>query len=700
MVAAYEIASSPKGSEFDIDVYQIGWRLGGKGASGRNEAEGFRIEEHGAHVWFGFYENAFNVLRRAINDAVSVAPAARTLEESFKPDFDFTFMERNDEGAWLTDWYLRAPTFADGFPGNDREDITLESLCNRILPTLIAFARDYISGHGQNGGSQEQPASSPLIHALFRALRRMEGECDTRDLRNCSLDTLISLKESFNWILEQLPLTDSLRRFWILFDIGMTIAIGVIRDDVLIRGFDHLNELDFHEWLELHGLSSLACWSGPLRFIYDVIFAYEQGDMERPNVAAGAALRGALRLVFDYRAAPYYLMNGGMGDIVFAPLYLALRHRYNVRFHFFREILDIEYGNVKNSKGVRERIITKVKIQPQAQLRDGIDEYSPLRCLPSDGTPYWPSVPDHTQLQHGEYLRDLVNEGLRLEFPRIGRPRDDDSKPCTLYQKWLERTGLRPEYLTLGDRSKESGRGFETIILGISLGALKHITPSLQKVPQWLNMVTKVPTVGTQAFQLWLTLDRESLGWDEPNRNPMVTSFTEPYSTWTDFSHTIDGSSPKDVKSIAYFFGPLDETSEANDLPHKERAHQWCLRSLPVLWPKMFAADGERLNYSKLACNAKRNDGPNDPRQRFDAQWFEHNDIGSGRYVQSCTSTIQYRLDSCNSGFSNLYLAGDWTNTGLDVGCVESAAMSGREVARVLGGQPVWVHGRALGETQ
>ena len=48
---------------YDVTVYQPGWRLGGKGASGRGPAD--RVEEHGLHVWMGFYENAFALMRRA-----------------------------------------------------------------------------------------------------------------------------------------------------------------------------------------------------------------------------------------------------------------------------------------------------------------------------------------------------------------------------------------------------------------------------------------------------------------------------------------------------------------------------------------------------------------------------------------------------------------------------------------------------------
>jgi uncharacterized protein with NAD-binding domain and iron-sulfur cluster len=50
--------------QYDITIYQMGWRLGGKGASGRNALAGQRIEEHGLHLWFGFYDNAFDLIQK------------------------------------------------------------------------------------------------------------------------------------------------------------------------------------------------------------------------------------------------------------------------------------------------------------------------------------------------------------------------------------------------------------------------------------------------------------------------------------------------------------------------------------------------------------------------------------------------------------------------------------------------------------
>src|SRR5262249_29402696 len=61
IAAAYDLTRPELGGRYRVTVYQQGWRLGGKGASGRGPAG--RIEEHGLHLWMGWYENAFRLLR-------------------------------------------------------------------------------------------------------------------------------------------------------------------------------------------------------------------------------------------------------------------------------------------------------------------------------------------------------------------------------------------------------------------------------------------------------------------------------------------------------------------------------------------------------------------------------------------------------------------------------------------------------------
>ena len=58
-----------------------------------------------------------------------------------------------------------------------------------------------------------------------------------------------------------------------------------------------------------------------MRGIYDLTFAYEAGDRNRPRLSAGVALRGAMRMFFTYRRSMFWRMSAGMGDVVFAPLY-------------------------------------------------------------------------------------------------------------------------------------------------------------------------------------------------------------------------------------------------------------------------------------------------------------------------------------------------------------------------------------------
>src|SRR5215472_10265755 len=67
LAAAFELSEPRHRGAFDVTIHQLGWRLGGKCASGRDMDEGFRfrIKEHGPHIFFGFYDNAFAILREA-----------------------------------------------------------------------------------------------------------------------------------------------------------------------------------------------------------------------------------------------------------------------------------------------------------------------------------------------------------------------------------------------------------------------------------------------------------------------------------------------------------------------------------------------------------------------------------------------------------------------------------------------------------
>jgi uncharacterized protein with NAD-binding domain and iron-sulfur cluster len=96
MVAAFELThpDNKAASQYDVTVYQMGWRLGGKGACQRNRRLNNRIEEHGLHIWLGFYCNAFAALKSCYDELNRPpgSPLAR-ITDALKPQNFITFMD-------------------------------------------------------------------------------------------------------------------------------------------------------------------------------------------------------------------------------------------------------------------------------------------------------------------------------------------------------------------------------------------------------------------------------------------------------------------------------------------------------------------------------------------------------------------------------------------------------------------------------
>ncbi|MFM8767569.1 MAG: NAD(P)-binding protein, partial [Rubrivivax sp.] len=108
LTTAFELTSQPGWSErYDITLYQMGWRLGGKCATARGPND--RIEEHGIHGFLGCYYNALPMmveLYKAL-DRKPGQPLA-TFEEAFHPD-SFMLMWEYMGGSWKQ-WPFTAPT--------------------------------------------------------------------------------------------------------------------------------------------------------------------------------------------------------------------------------------------------------------------------------------------------------------------------------------------------------------------------------------------------------------------------------------------------------------------------------------------------------------------------------------------------------------------------------------------------------------
>ena len=141
--AAYQLTKTPElRQDNHVTVYQLGWRLGGKCASGR-DGQGRNLE-HGLHVWFGCYENTFRLLRE-LYEAPQRPPNPRlkTWRDAVKPQDYTPIGVLRDDGTWDY-WPLTWPT-NDGTPG----DGGLLPTHGEMLETVLGWLAEFLSRHGQ-----------------------------------------------------------------------------------------------------------------------------------------------------------------------------------------------------------------------------------------------------------------------------------------------------------------------------------------------------------------------------------------------------------------------------------------------------------------------------------------------------------------------------------------------------------------------
>lgn len=616
MTAAYYLTSTPElRARYELTVYQQGWRLGGKGASGRNARYGQRIEEHGLHLWMGFYENAFATIRKCYDEWQKEPDNPfQTWQDAFKPQYEVTLMEKvkkNGVEKWLP-WTLVLPP-TPGTPG-DENGLDLADILH-----WIANMKNWIEG----------------------AVKRLDGASPLQDL------------------------PDDLRRLAMMLDIGMAMIKGLLLDVVPYgsNGFRRIDHLDLRAWLIGHGAKpAVVAEAAPLRAIYDLAFAYVGGDAHDPKAAQMAAGAGAhllLKMIFSYKGAPLWRMNAGMGDTIFTPFYEVLRAR-GVRFEFFHRVQNLELSPDGN-------FVQGIELSRQARLAS--PEYQPL--VKVKGLPCWPSEPHWHELVDGERLKQA---GVNFE------------------SMWCQ-VEVERRHLVLG-------QDFDDVVLGISLAGLKDTCREIiANKPSWSAMVENIPTVMTQAMQVWLDPNLEDLGW--PDGATIMTGYSEPFDSWGEMSELLpkeDWPAAYAPRSIEYFCAAMKDPAvippySDRAFPQKEaqRIHDqgqsWLATQLAPIWPKAVDQDG-RFQWSLL----------HDPTQgqgqaRFEAQYWRANIDPSERYVLSPPGSIKYRKRAAESEVQNLFLAGDWLATSINGGSVEAAVEGGMQAAQAICGIPEKIHG-------
>jgi uncharacterized protein with NAD-binding domain and iron-sulfur cluster len=595
-------ATSELRRRFAVTILTQGWRLGGKGASGRDLRNHARILEHGLHMWMGWYETAF----RTIRDCYAELPKEpqnpfQSWRDAFIPQRQITFIHSDAEprGGCSNTWTVNFPRLS-GTPGEPRS-----GLGNDIVDRVLALLESNLSTLVR--------LPSGLTLGILRLWFRRWGE---------------------HWIRHI-----STNGYWIcaFLDIALASVTGYIADVLPYgeAGFTRINHLEFKDWLLSHGANPKYIWSPPVKALYDLGFAYDRGDSSSPRyakAAAGVALNVMLRTVASYRDAPLWKMDAGMGDTVFAPLYKVLRNR-GVAIKFFHRVSKLTLS--QNGRSLRE-----IEFDRQANLAQS--EYQPLVTI--KGLPCWPSEPLWSQVSGGSRTRSA---GSDLESSQCDR--------------------------SVGKLRLAAGRDFDLVVLAIPPAGLKRFGAELIRRSERISsMYRAMSWVATRSAQIWRRCDGLTL-----DPRIVVTGLPAPYSSWAVMSHLIarenwDAAAPN---SCEYACGTVasNEVRSARRGHGRPQAtlirkelHQWTDTSLAHFLPKVVGAE------MSLDCS------------RIVSEYYRVNSDLSDMYVQSFPGSISYRLRPDESGITNLYLAGDWTATWVNSGCVEAAFESGRNAAQLI----------------
>ena len=683
MTAAYYLSNTKElQDELEITVYQMGWRLGGKGASGRQQDCHDRILEHGLHVWGGFYYNAFHMMQECYGtlDRPEGAPL-RTWEEAFTPH-DLVVWQEFVDGRWHT-WPIQVPSNNETPGQGDRlPDFWsyLKMLVGWIRDAIEDFPHEDLRKDARDRGKKVGDVGliGSLFHRMGICLRRLSDASALSLLHRAhghaeELDehkeqaghkhrqgVLDALRAFVAWLRETWSDTiwehDESRRIYILVELGHAIASGILKDELWNKGWFSIDDEDLADWLRRHGAPERVLETGPVPGFYDYFFAYEDGDTKRPRMSAAMGLVHLLRLIGTYKGSLFWKMESGMGDAVFGPLY-ELSRRNGVRFRFFHQVDRL----VPSADG---KTLESVEVLRQVDLKH--DEYEPLRDV--RGLPSWPSEPLYHQIDDAQ-AAELKRRKANLEDP------------------WTDWDPV--ERITL-----KAGEDYDAVVLGISIGAFPHICRDLMEQREdWRKMVEALKTTQTQALQLWYKPDRSELGWDMGNATG--TAYGQPLESWSDMTPVrVRETWPAEEEPgfIVYFCGPQQnpphmpdrrdpEYGRAETRKAQDNALAWCREYLAHL----YRGAAEKEDPSRLRFDLLIDPANGTGEERFRAQYVRSNYTPSERYVLDLPGTNQHRLVADSSGYDNLALAGDWLFTGLG-GAVESAVIAGMQAARALGG--------------
>ncbi len=739
--AAYELTDYPGWKDlYEVTLYQFGWQLGGKCKTGRGRME--RIEEHGIHVFLGFYNNAMRMIRQAYAERekfrkITDPAPFLTWESLFHKqssvllpffskkthkweNYNLIFPENPDvpgigeaptEQVNIKKMILLALEMLMGSPyqqpagcigriraafmrwiwkkeSTDQIYTPKFKAENHAYPPWWEDLKQEVKKHHGHKGLPEHVQF--LHHAKKLAHELPESKDHAVAVTNATVDTghphenIAHLLFGFLSGLEKriapyLGADSRLEMFWMFAQVGYYNYLGlqsIYNKTTGTYDFDSINDRDYRAWLIQLGAPDEVAWSPPVKDIYTLVFAYPaSGDTTQPGlIAAGTALMGAMLIILGYKGSVMYRFKGGTADVVVSTIYEVLKER-GVHFKFFHEVQHVAYseGDEIESMTIGEQIRLK---DPEAQFH-ATNLIKGLHCWAAH--PFWRWDSLSRQIDP-EDLAELQKGNVNLQSAWSG---------------WKNRRV----------HTLEKGKDFDQVVLAISIAALKDICPDIiSKRPAWSDMVNNVQTIQTQGVQLWVKKSLAELGMDLPalgmqvDDMPILDTYNNPINSYADMTELLkweDWSAvPDKPRSLAYFCGPLSENGPIppytdTDFPLrqqtrvKEMTTQWLQDNAGFLWPTGTTHENPDGFDLDLLADPSGKPGATGL-EKLNEQFYSANIDPTERYVLSLPGSGKYRLKTDQSGYKNLFLAGDWIDSGYNMGCAEVAIMSGLLAAQAL----------------
>ncbi len=689
LTAAYELSDPKLEGRYEVTVYQMGWKLGGKGASGRNRDDHDRIEEHGLHVWFRSYANAIAMMHDVYDEYAKLPCGQKSdfqsFDEAFQPQDLYVFQELY-EGQWRS-FPVDMPEYP---PANNPWEQIIQLIAGLLhvsstLPKpgsddpagrdhphahrFFAETLDRLEAAAEHGFHVVGHDAHTLLEKLLEHMKAMPAPAEHSHAQHRFLVDVLQLVDNLAWAAAWPWIHGhfTIRMAWRAFHLGLSCISGILKDGLLEHGYDVIDDQEYMAWAKSHSplwkiwgalkheADGLAFDTSPfVRPFYDAAFAYAEGDPKKPSIAAGVGMRSCLRLLLQGTGPLAREMRAGMGDTIFSPLYEVLRAR-GVRFEFFQRVEDL----APSDDGEQ---VESIALSQQVRLTGA---YEPLFWVKN--VQCWPTEP------FAEHIDP--EDAKRIPGHDLGH-----------YDSGWTDTG--PTSVL------RAGEDFDRVVLAISVGCHPRVCSDLLALrPGWKAMVEGLASCRTLATQLWFQKDAKGLG--APAGAPLTGAYIEPLSSLADFTHLIpreNWPAQETPGYLAYACGCMKDGEITQEEAHartKELTRQLLADHAKPLWPLALGPDGQ------FQWNDLYGGRAGDPDASLAAQYFRANIDPAELYVQSLPGSNRVRLKAGESGFRNLVFAGTWIDTGMNVSCVETAVISGKQAARAVRGDDTPIEGES-----